>query len=83
MTARSAAVDSSFDQAERETVESAGASYADLSVLVCPYSPCPVVVGDILVWRNRDHITATFAAQLAPSMRAAVDDALGRSREAR
>ena len=42
---------------------------AILSGVVCPYSPCPVVIGDVLAWRNRDHITATFAAQLAPSMR--------------
>ena len=75
-TPRSAAIDSTFDQAEREMVESAGASYADLGTLVCPYSPCPVVVGDILAWRNRDHITATFATQLAPSMRAAVESVL-------
>ncbi len=75
-TPRSAAIDSTFDQAERATVESAGASYADLGTLVCPYSPCPVVVGDILAWRNRDHITATFATQLAPSMRTAVESAL-------
>ncbi len=75
-TPRSAAVDSLFDAAEREMVEAAGGHYADLGTLVCPYSPCPVVIGDTLAWRNRDHITATFAAQLAPSMRDAVLAAL-------
>jgi hypothetical protein len=34
--------------------------------LVCSYDPCPVIVGDVLMWRDRSHLTATFARQLAP-----------------
>jgi hypothetical protein len=76
-TKRVDAIDRTFDQAERQAVEAAGATYTDLTRLVCPYSPCPVVVGDVLAYRNHDHITATFAAQLAPSMRAAIAAATG------
>lgn len=69
VTPRSAAIGGGIDEAERETAEAAGASFESLNHLVCPYDPCPVIVGDILIWRNADHITATFAEQLAPSMR--------------
>jgi hypothetical protein len=72
VTPRSEALDPALDAAERETVEAAGAAYESLGDLVCPYDPCPVVIGDVLIWRNADHITATFAAQLAPAMQALV-----------
>ena len=75
-TPRSAAIDPAFDAAERDAVESAGGSYASLSEQICPYSPCPVVFGNVLAWRNRDHLTATFVKTLAPSLGAAVNDAL-------
>jgi hypothetical protein len=76
VTPRSVAIDSVFDQAERETTWAAGAHYADLNSLICPYSPCPVVFDDVLAWRNRDHITATFAKTLAPSLGRAINEAL-------
>ncbi|MEX1297277.1 MAG: SGNH hydrolase domain-containing protein [Candidatus Limnocylindrales bacterium] len=76
-TPRSAAIDPVFDAAEQAAVEAAGGTYVNLSELVCPYSPCPVVFGDILAWRNRDHLTATFVETLAPSLGRAVEQALG------
>ena len=68
-TPRAAALGGRLDALERQTAEAAGASFESLSDLVCPYDPCPVVVGDVLLWRNADHITATFAELLAPAMR--------------
>ena len=61
--------------AERSAVEAAGAHYADLNDLICPYSPCPVVFHDVLAWRNRDHLTATFVKTLAPSLGRVVNEA--------
>lgn len=75
-TPRSAAIDAAFDAAERSAVEAAGAHYADLNDLVCPYSPCPIVFDDVLAWRNRDHLTATFVTLLAPSLGAIINEAL-------
>lgn len=75
-SSRDSAIDADFDRAERETTEAAGAIYADLTGLLCSYSPCPIVIGDVLAYRNRDHITATFARQLAPSLGAVVEAAL-------
>lgn len=72
-TPRSSALGRSLDTAERETAEAAGAAFESLSDLVCPYDPCPVVIGDVLLWRNADHITATFAESLAPAVRAMIE----------
>ncbi len=80
-SSRDSAIDADFDQAERETTEAAGATYADLTSVLCSYSPCPVVIGDVLVYRNRDHITATFAEELAPSLGTVVEAALARADE--
>jgi hypothetical protein len=76
VTSRSAALGGGLDDVERSAAEAAGLAFASLSDLVCPYDPCPVVIGDVLLWRNADHITATFAEQLAPAMRRLVLDAL-------
>jgi hypothetical protein len=72
VTSRREALAPGLDDAERATAEAAGAAFESLSELVCPYDPCPVVIDDVLLWRNADHITATFAAQLVPAMRALV-----------
>lgn len=76
VTPRQTALGWVLDEAERATAEAAGASFESLNHLVCPYDPCPVIVGDTLMWRNADHITATFAEQLAPSMRELVSRSL-------
>ena len=81
-TPRSVALGDSLDAVERETAEAAGAAFESLSDLVCPYDPCPVVIGDVLLWRNADHITATFAERLAPAMRTLVQRNLRRRRMA-
>ncbi len=72
-TPRSAALGWALDAAERQTAETAGAAFESLGDLVCPYDPCPVVIGDVLLWRNADHITATFAERLAPAVRALIE----------
>lgn len=77
-TSRAEALGRSLDDAERAVAAEHGASFASLGELVCPYDPCPVVIGDVLLWRNADHITATFAASLAPAMQAIVAEALTR-----
>jgi hypothetical protein len=43
---------------------------------VCPASPCPVIVGRWLLWRDDKHLTATYARRLAPAMRRWVQAAL-------
>jgi len=44
----------------------------DLSDEFCTATTCPTVIDGILVYRDRDHITATFAATLAGPLEAAL-----------
>ena len=48
------------------TTGSATARGVDLSDVVCDVDRCPATHGRYLVYRDRDHLTATFARALAP-----------------
>jgi peptidoglycan/LPS O-acetylase OafA/YrhL len=65
---------------QRDAADAAGPGVAllDLTPWICPGWLCPVVVGHVAVHRAGDHITATYAATLAPQVGRAVDDALAR-----
>ena len=41
-----------------------GAVFVDPTPWLCPTDPCPVVIGRFLVYRDRHHMTATFARAL-------------------
>ena len=43
-----------------------GTVHIDLSDIFCTADRCPAVIGNVLVYRDDDHITATFAATAAP-----------------
>jgi hypothetical protein len=43
---------------------------------LCPYAPCPVVQGDVLMWRDKTHLTGTFARRLTPSFRKVIRNVL-------
>ena len=45
-----------------------GATYVDLDNAVCPSDPCPPIIGNVLVYRDTDHMTATYAATLEPAV---------------
>ena len=60
--------------AQRTEVEGAvaaefGDRWIDPVSLVCPSDPCPVVIRDLLVYRDSHHLTATFARDLAEALR--------------
>jgi hypothetical protein len=46
--------------------------FIDPSIWVCPTSPCPAVVGSLLVYRDAGHMTATFMASLWTRLEKAV-----------
>ncbi|HEX6867601.1 MAG TPA: SGNH hydrolase domain-containing protein, partial [Candidatus Limnocylindrales bacterium] len=71
-TTRTAAFGWRHLRRESEAARLTGADIIDLSDAVCPVDPCPLVVGDLLVYRDHHHLTATFSASLAD----ALDDAL-------
>ncbi|KNX36428.1 acyltransferase family protein [Luteipulveratus halotolerans] len=43
--------------------------FVDMTPYFCDERTCPVVVRDIVVYRDRDHITTTYAEHLAPVLR--------------
>jgi len=45
-----------------------GAHLIDLTPEVCPGDLCRAVIGDALVYRDKSHLTATFARTLAPGL---------------
>lgn len=53
---------------ERATARSIGALFANLNTKVCPASPCHVIAGNVLIYRDDSHLTATFSATLAIAM---------------
>jgi peptidoglycan/LPS O-acetylase OafA/YrhL len=58
--------------AERAAVKDLGerATVIDLSKWLCPGSTCPSVLDNFIAWRDYFHLTATFAANLAPAFAA-------------
>ena len=49
-----------------------GAQYLDVSNWICGPEACPVIVGNILVNRDSNHITTTYATWLTPLVEAAI-----------
>jgi hypothetical protein len=62
--------------AEAAATSAGGGRYADVSALFCTADRCPVVVGDLLVYRDDNHISVEYARWLSPVMGALVDNAL-------
>lgn len=52
-------------------------TFGDLVEYVCPDGTCPAVIGNILTFRDHSHLTATYAATLAPYVEEEVRTATG------
>jgi hypothetical protein len=57
-------------------VGAAGATFVDLTPLLCTDDRCPAIVGDVLVYRDRDHVTQPFAQRVAEAFGDLLDAAL-------
>jgi hypothetical protein len=57
---------------EQEVAAAHDASFVSTSNWLCSPTACPVIVGDILVYRDANHLTATAATWLAPYVDAAI-----------
>jgi peptidoglycan/LPS O-acetylase OafA/YrhL len=71
-TAVSQALDPAWTAEERRMAALEDVGFIDPSMWVCPSGPCPVVLGDLLVYRDGGHLTATFSAALGGRMESAV-----------
>jgi peptidoglycan/LPS O-acetylase OafA/YrhL len=50
--------------------------FIDLSDYFCDRTTCPPVIGNVLVYRHKNHVTATYVRTLAPMLRDALNRAL-------
>ncbi len=73
---RASGVTATGARAERAVVEAAGGTYVDVSDWLCAPLVCPVVVGDVLVYRDDNHITTAWARTVSPLLAQRVEAAL-------
>jgi hypothetical protein len=58
-------VDGDYAALEVAAAEAGGASILSINELLCPGPSCPVVVNDVVVFRDRHHVTASYMEQLS------------------
>jgi peptidoglycan/LPS O-acetylase OafA/YrhL len=51
----------------------AGVHMVDLNDAICPTDTCAPVIGQVIVYRDDNHLTATYARSLGPRLEAAID----------
>lgn len=73
---RAQAFDVALTATESEAVVTAGGHVANLSDYICGESSCPVIVDDLFVYRDVNHLTASFVRYLAPALRSDVEELL-------
>ena len=71
------------DAAEAAAAADRHVVFVSLNATVCSYDPCPIVVDNLLMWRDPSHMTATYAAELAPAVVPFLQEALATARTAR
>jgi hypothetical protein len=72
MDSRDGAVRPDRLAAEREVAAAYDADFIPTSDWMCTDSACPVIVGNVLMYRDNSHITATASELLSPYLEAAV-----------
>jgi peptidoglycan/LPS O-acetylase OafA/YrhL len=65
-TPRQVAVNARGLRAERRAVVRAGGSYLDVTPWLCTHSTCAVMVGNLLAYRDDNHLTTSYSSWLAP-----------------
>jgi peptidoglycan/LPS O-acetylase OafA/YrhL len=73
---RPTAVNESGITAEAAATKAGGGHYADLTDLFCTAERCPVIVGNTLVYLDKNHLTIEYVRLLAPVIGALADRAL-------
>jgi peptidoglycan/LPS O-acetylase OafA/YrhL len=73
---RGAAVNYLGSRAEQAAVEGAGGYYVPTAPWVCSQESCPVIAGNLLMYRDDNHLTDTYAKWLEPLVAASIDASL-------
>jgi peptidoglycan/LPS O-acetylase OafA/YrhL len=78
---REAAMNARVFAAEKGATEGMpGVHILDLTDQICPARVCPAILHNLIVYRDRTHLTGTFAGSLAPTMGRALTEAVASSR---
>lgn len=67
--------DEQLARRERVVVEQAGGHYLDPVSFVCPEGRCPVVVGNLLAFKDRHHLAPEFSRSLSGQLTELLDTA--------
>ncbi|MBU3977517.1 acyltransferase family protein [Propionicimonas sp.] len=67
-----------FEGSKEAVAATPGAYLIDLTPLLCNSEICPVVIGNAVVYSDRDHLTTEFARSLTPFIERAASAALDR-----
>ncbi|WP_370246322.1 acyltransferase family protein [Jiangella sp. DSM 45060] len=62
---RADAVEKAGDEQRVAAGELGDVDVVDLNRAICPTDECPAVIGNVVVWRDDHHLTATYARSLA------------------
>lgn len=65
---RSEALKASAYHEMKDAAEASGTETVDMTEMFCSSDSCSSVIGDVLVWRDQHHMTATYAASLTDSL---------------
>jgi hypothetical protein len=60
-------------------VAAGGGVFADLTGLFCTADRCPAVIGNSLVYSDRNHVTLEYARLMAPALSVLADRTITRS----
>lgn len=69
-------IDQSGLAAETKAATKAGAFFINTERWFCTATTCPVIVDNLLVYRDDSHITVPYAQYLTPALSAEIDEAL-------
>jgi hypothetical protein len=72
-----------IEAALRQATLNQGGAFRGIYDKVCTYDPCPVLHGDVLIWRDRGHYTETFAQTMTPTFRKVLTAVFGGPKTAR
>jgi len=74
---RTAVLDAAMTATEKSATMGAHGHFVDLTPYLCDDTSCPIVIFDLLVYRDMNHLTVAFVRYLAPALASALE--MGRS----
>jgi hypothetical protein len=72
VNSRTRAVETGKLEAERSAADETGARFVDTSDWLCTATDCPLIIGDILMFRDINHLTTVAADWFTPMLEAVV-----------